>query len=77
MRTKTRLLLVSVAEQAGLSLTWLKTPEDRFSHDMAQFILFSVVFFFFFCRHGDENYGEKTGFVEMWQEDQKTKKNFL
>ena len=27
--------LVSVAEQAGLSLTWLQTPEDMFSHDVA------------------------------------------
>ena len=30
------LYLVSVAEQADLSLTWLETPEDRFSHDVAQ-----------------------------------------
>ena len=28
--------LVSVAEQAGLSLTWSQTPENRFSHDVAQ-----------------------------------------
>ena len=34
------LLLASVAEQAGLSLTWSETPEDRFSHDVAQFMLF-------------------------------------
>ena len=27
-------LLASVAEQAGLSLTWLKTSNDRFSHDV-------------------------------------------
>ena len=30
-----RLYLVSVAEQAGLSLTWSKIPEDTFSRDMA------------------------------------------
>ena len=30
-----RLLLASVAEQAGLSLTWSHTSEDRFSHDVA------------------------------------------
>ena len=29
------LWLASVAEQAGLSLTWSQTPEDRFSRDMA------------------------------------------
>ena len=28
--------LVSVAEQAGLNLTRLQIPEDRFSRDMAQ-----------------------------------------
>ena len=33
-----RLLLVSVAEQVGLSLTWSETPDDRFSHDVAHFI---------------------------------------
>ena len=27
------LMLASVAEQASLSLTWLETPEDTFSHD--------------------------------------------
>ena len=27
--------LASVAEQAGLCLTWSQTPEDRFSHDEA------------------------------------------
>ena len=31
-----RLELASVAEQAGLSLTWWRTPEDRFSRDVAQ-----------------------------------------
>ena len=30
------LMLASVAEQAGLSLTWSETPEDTFSHDEAQ-----------------------------------------
>ena len=29
------LLLASAAEQASLSLTWLGTPEDTFSHDEA------------------------------------------
>ena len=33
-----RLQLVSVAAQAGLCLTWLQTPEDRFSHDKALII---------------------------------------
>ena len=28
-------MLVSVAEQAGLSVTWSETPEDTFSHDQA------------------------------------------
>ena len=37
------LLLVSVAEQAGLSLTWPQTPEDRFSRDLTHFIcLFEI-----------------------------------
>ena len=30
-----RLLLVAVAEQAGLNLTWSQIPEDRFSHEVA------------------------------------------
>ena len=30
------LMLASVAEQAGLSLTWSVNPEDTFSHDEAQ-----------------------------------------
>ena len=30
------LMLASVAEQAGLSLTWLETPKDTFSHEEAQ-----------------------------------------
>ena len=29
------LMLASVAEQAGLSLTWSETPEDTFCHDEA------------------------------------------
>ena len=29
-------MLASVAEQAGLSLTWSETPESTFSHDEAQ-----------------------------------------
>ena len=29
------LMLASVAEQAGLSLTWSETPEDTFCHDDA------------------------------------------
>ena len=33
------LMLATVAEQAGLSLTWSETPEDMFSHDKAQMIL--------------------------------------
>ena len=35
--TKVQLLLDSVAEQAGLSLTWSQTSEDRFSRDVAHF----------------------------------------
>ena len=34
-----RLLLVSVAAQAGLSLTRSQTPKDRISYDMAHMIL--------------------------------------
>ena len=30
------LSMACVAEQAGLSLTWSQTPEDRFSRDVAQ-----------------------------------------
>ena len=33
------LYLASVAEQAGLSLPWSKTPEDRFSRDEAHIVL--------------------------------------
>ena len=33
-----RLMLASVAEQAGLSLTWSETPDDTFSHDEAHTI---------------------------------------
>ena len=38
-----RLLLVSVAEQASLSLTWWQTPQRQVFCDMAQ-----LHFFFFF-----------------------------
>ena len=40
------LLLASAAEQDSLSLTWLETPEDTFSHDVAHvffLILFTVL----------------------------------
>ena len=30
------LMLASVAEQAGLSLTWSETPKDTFCHDEAE-----------------------------------------
>ena len=33
-----RLKLVSIAEQARLSLTWWQMPEDTFSRDVAQMI---------------------------------------
>ena len=36
--TKMRQSLASVTEQADLSLTWLQTPEDKFSHDVAHII---------------------------------------
>ena len=35
------LMLASVAEQTGLSLTWSETPEDTFSHDEAHMITLS------------------------------------
>ena len=34
------LILASVAEQANLSLTWLETPEDTFSHGVAQMYVY-------------------------------------
>ena len=34
-----RFYLASVAEQAGLNVTWSKIPEDTFSHDVAQILL--------------------------------------
>ena len=37
------LMLASVAEQAGLSLTWSETPEDTFSHDKAQLELMNTL----------------------------------
>ena len=36
------LWLVSVAEQAGLSLTWSQTPEDRFSRGLADLSTLAV-----------------------------------
>ena len=38
--TVSRLWLASVAEQAGLNLTWSKLPEDTFSRDVAHLFLF-------------------------------------
>ena len=32
------LMLASVAEQVGLSLTWSETPKDTFFHDKAQLV---------------------------------------
>ena len=32
-----KLLLASLADQVGLSLTWLQTPQDRFSRAIAHF----------------------------------------
>ena len=40
---KLKTLSVSVAEQAGLSLTWSQTPEDRFSRDVAQIIAYQQI----------------------------------
>ena len=40
--TISRLYLVSIAEQAGLSLTWSQTLEDRFSHDLAHIIIIAL-----------------------------------
>ena len=34
-----RFLLVSVAEQAGLNLTWSKVPEDTFSRDVTVWLI--------------------------------------
>ena len=39
-----RFLLASVAEQAGLNLTWSKMPEDTFSLDEAQMKSNTLVF---------------------------------
>ena len=39
MRTVMRQILVSVAEQTGLSLIWSKKNKDRFSDDEAHFIM--------------------------------------
>ena len=37
------ILAVSVAEQAGLNLTWSKIPKDTFLHDVAQLMLHKYV----------------------------------
>ena len=37
------LILVFVAEQASLSLTWLETPEDMFSHGATHFLSVHIV----------------------------------
>ena len=34
------LMLAFISEQASLRLTWSETPEDTFSHDEAQFVLY-------------------------------------
>ena len=50
-------MLATVAEQAGLSLTWSETPEDTFSHDEAHLIV-CLVFSFLHCAsiaHEDKN----------------------
>ena len=39
-----RFKLVSVAEQAGLNLTWSQTLEDTFSLDVAHIILYSQLY---------------------------------
>ena len=39
-----RFLLASVAEQAGLNLTWSKFPEDTFSCDVAHLFTIAVEF---------------------------------
>ena len=44
-----RFKLVSVAEQAGLNLTWSKIIDDTFSHDVAQIIHWQFRFTFFLC----------------------------
>ena len=41
-----RFYLFSVAEQAGLNLTWLKIPEDTFLRDMAQMMSKNMSFWF-------------------------------
>ena len=43
------LMLASVAEQAGLGLTWSETPKDMFSHYKAQLQLFSIKFIQYPC----------------------------
>ena len=34
--------LASVGEQAGLSLTWVEIPKDRFSRDVAHLLICSL-----------------------------------
>ena len=36
-------LVVSAADQAGLSLTWSQTPEDMFSRDMAHILCIPLI----------------------------------
>ena len=36
------LMVASIAEQASLSLTWSEIPEDMFSHDEAQMLMFTL-----------------------------------
>ena len=36
-----KILVASVAEQAGLNLTWSKIPKDTFSRDVAHIITIS------------------------------------
>ena len=43
-------MLASVAEQANLSLTWLETPEDTFSHDEAHMFYSAQTFIIFIRR---------------------------
>ena len=45
-----RLMLVSVVEQAGLNVTWSQISEDRFSRDDAQIVV--VVILVLFSLHG-------------------------
>ena len=49
-----RFQLASIAEQAGLNVTWLKITEDTFSRDVAKilmppYLMFFVLFFLVKC----------------------------